>query len=452
MYVNLLAILLAIVPPALATAFLAAVSSSLRAQDAIELSTEKRVLDNGLTVILSPDDSTPLVAVRMFYKVGSRNEHTGITGAAHLFEHMMFNGTKRYRPKMFDRVLEQAGGAGNAYTSRDVTCYTTTVPPASLATVLDLEADRMTGLTVLPHILSNELRVVLEERRQMLEDKPVASARVVFLASLFEAHPYRWPVLGWASDVRKMDRKTCLDFYKTYYAPNNAVLSLAGDFEVEPTMDLIESYFGKLSRGPLIPAVRTVEPEHAHSGRMIVKKKTPNPVVLLGFHGPSARDKDAAVVDLIHEIMSRGAAARLYRRLILKEKIATLADLKHDWMIDAEPLYFEVSLFPGGDVERVEELLWEEIELLQEELCSAAELKRAIITRTAWLLRYGLGSPDEQATFLGRSEILVGDHRRVLALPALWAAITPERVREVARRFFVRDRAHVTVLMPEDDE
>ncbi|BCX48068.1 peptidase M16 [Haloferula helveola] len=418
----------------------------------IDLPTHRAELANGLVVVLAPDPAVPLVAVRLFYKVGSRNEHEGITGVAHLFEHMMFNGTEHYGPGMFDRVLEEAGGGGNAFTSTDLTCYTTTVPKNSLETILRLEADRMTGLQLQEKILNNEREVVLEEMRQSQEDSAVESARVVFMASLFQAHPYRWPVLGWRSDVEGIDADACRDFYRTYYAPNNAVLALSGDLDVDATLKLIEDKFGKIPRGPKVPGVRTAEPEREFTSRSTVTRRAPNPVLFVGFQGPAAKDEDHAVLDLADEILAAGPTARLYRRLVLEEKLATDVGLYLGLTVDPGPMYFEVSLHPGGDPKPVEAIISEELERLAKEPVPAEELERAITSRTADLVRQSLESPLARAEAIGESEVLAGDHRRVMKLPAIWRKVDPVRLQQVAAKYFRPEVAVVTVLSPTPED
>jgi predicted Zn-dependent peptidase len=416
--------------------------------DEIVLPTHKKVLANGMTVILAPDRQTPLVAVRLFYKVGSRNEHEGITGTAHLFEHMMFNGARRYGPKRFDAVLEAAGGAGNAQTTHDYTVYTTQVPPAALPVVFDLEADRMVGLDVSKHILAREIQVVLEERRQNLEDSPVAMLQSVFLTQLFQASPYRWPILGWASDVRKATVARCVGFYETYYAPNNAVLVLAGDLDVDATFAAVERAFGALPHGPEIPKVVTEEPERLFASRCELRRVAPNGTVLIGVIGPRAQDPEHPVLDLAQQLLANGLEARLYKRLVLRSRLATAVGFGHAVLQDKEPLTISIALAPGKDARAAEDAAFSELQTLCDAGVTAEELERARAGCTANLL-HNLATLGSRATLLGEQEVACGDHRRLVELPRLWAAVTPAQVAAALRKYFVRERAAVAVLVPE---
>jgi predicted Zn-dependent peptidase len=416
--------------------------------DELRLPVHKKVLDNGMTVLVAPDHGTPLVAVRLFYKAGSRNEHEGITGIAHLFEHMMFNGAKKYGPKQFDAVLERAGGAGNAFTTTDFTCYTTRVPKHSLPIVLDLEADRMRGLDLARHILAREVQIVLEERRQMLEDQPLAMLRATAVATLFQAHPYRWPVFGWASDVRKTTVPDCVAFYEACYAPNNAVLVLAGDVEPEAAFALAAQYFGALPRGRPISAVKTEEPPRLGPSRFELRRQAPNATLLVAVQGLPASDADTFGVDLLRAILTSGVNSRLVRRLVVADRCATSVTLAHDWMIDPEPISIEASMPPGEGPERAERALWEELERLQKDGVTPAELARAQIECTAGLYRR-LQTLGERATLLGKLEVVTGDHGRLHGIPTLYRSFTPGRLQAIANRLFARERSTTGVLLPE---
>ncbi len=436
--------LLALLAP-FTVAFPLTAQSASDAPPELPLSTFRRVLDNGMTVVVAPDRTVPLVAVRLLYRVGSRNEQVGATGMAHLFEHMMFNGARRFGPKRFDAVLESAGGAGNAFTTTDFTCYTTQVPPESLATVFDLESDRMVGLTIHKHMLGREVQIVLEERRQVLEDVPTALGQSLLIGSLFQAHAYRWPVLGWPSDIAATTVRACVDFHATYYAPDNAVLVLAGDVEPDAAFALVERYFGKLPRGPGPRDVVTVEPERTFATRLSLPSKAPNPTLFVGFVGPRAADPDHAAVDLLRQVLTNAASARLHRRLVQTDRTATSIAFSHGWLVDPEPMFFTASLPPGGDPAVVEAALFDEIRRLVDDGVDADEMTRARTGATASLLRE-LGTLGQRATTLGQFEIAVGDPRAVLALPQRYAVITGADLQRVASRFLRKDRAAVVVV------
>lgn len=409
--------------------------------------THRFVLDNGLTVIVAPDPDSEIVSVRLLYRVGSRDEQVGATGLAHLFEHMMFNGAARYGPKQFDAVLERAGGYGNAYTRNDFTSYFTDVPPESLATVLDLESDRMVGLDLNENMLAREKQVVRQERRQVLENQPDALLGSLLMSSLYQAHPNRWPILGWVADVEAASVETCRAFYAQHYAPNHAVLVLAGAVEADAARALVERFFGSLPASAT--ARREVAPEPAREFRshVVLEREAPAPVVLLGFLGPRALDPDHAALDLLAEILVRGRTARLVRRLVREDRSATDLDFQHDWTLDHEPVVLQLTLAPDANVAAVIDATFSEIDRLAGDGVTDDELARARTGASARLLRI-LATATGRANLFGQFEAVAGDHRACLALPARYAAIDNDRLRDVSRRLLARQHVAVAELRP----
>src|SRR5437588_1603189 len=210
---------------------------------------EERRLGNGLQIRLLPDRSLPVCTLYSFFRVGSRNERPGITGISHLFEHMMFNGSKKYGPKEFDRKLESAGGTSNAYTSNDLTAYYEDFASDALPLVLDLEADRMASLTIDDASLAREREVVKEERRFRTDNDIDGMMDEALGALAFLAHPYRWPVVGWMTDIEAITRQDCERYFRTYYAPNNCTLVLVGDFDGAAALALIEKIYSPIRSG-----------------------------------------------------------------------------------------------------------------------------------------------------------------------------------------------------------
>src|SRR6266536_4375950 len=201
-------------------------------------------LPNGLRVRLIAERSTPALSYYTFFQVGSRNEKLGTTGISHLFEHMMFNGAARYGPKEFDRVLESRGGSSNAYTSNDVTAYYEDFASDALETVIDLESDRMRSLALTPETLEQERQVVKEERRLRTENSVFGLMEEQLESLVFQAHPYRWPVIGWMDDIDRITRGDCAEFFRTYYAPGNAAIYAVGDLDPDATLGAIEREYG----------------------------------------------------------------------------------------------------------------------------------------------------------------------------------------------------------------
>ena len=210
---------------------------------------QAHTLDNGLKVLLLPDPALPNVALYTFFRVGSRNERPGITGVSHFIEHMMFNGTASVAPGEFDRRMEALGGSNNAATGEDVTYYTDWFPSGALETMLQMEAERIQGLTFDPKVLESERGVIVSERRLVIENDNEGLLDENVRATSIMAHPYHWDVIGWMSDIQGWRRDDVLQYYRTFYAPNNAVLVLVGDFEPARALELIRKYYGPCPAG-----------------------------------------------------------------------------------------------------------------------------------------------------------------------------------------------------------
>ncbi len=299
-------------------------------------------MKSGLQIRLLRDNSLPVCTLYNFFRVGSRNERPGITGISHLFEHMMFNGSKKYGPKEFDRRLEAAGGTSNAYTSHDLTAYYEDFASEALPLVLDLEADRMASLIIDDSSLAREREVVKEERRFRTDN-----------------------------DIDGMMDEG------SYYAPNNCTLVLVGDFEVEAAMREIERLYGGIPPGEPLPAATTGEPRQKGARRAEIRYPAQAPALLAGFRGPSGRDPDSLVLDLIETALSSGEGARLKRALVYEQELCVDSHVYYGWRMD--PGLFEISLKlnPGVDPQRAESSLWAELSRLSDEQISERELERA---------------------------------------------------------------------------
>jgi predicted Zn-dependent peptidase len=403
-------------------------------------------LPNGLRVRLLAERSLPTVSWYTFFQVGSRNERLGLTGISHLFEHMMFNGAARYGPKEFDRLLESRGGTSNAYTSNDVTAYYEDFASEALETVLDLESDRMRSLAVTPETLEQERQVVLEERRLRTDNSVFGLMEEQLEALVFLAHPYRWPVIGWSEDIERIGREDCLDYFRTYYAPNNAVIYGVGDLDPDATLRLVERWYGDIPSGPPPPPVAQGEPPQRGERRAAVRFPA-QPAVLAGWRGPEARHADTPALDLLQAALAIGESSRLRRRLVEEEELAVSVHASWGWRIDPGVFLLFAELAPGARRERAEEVLWEEIARVAARGVSAAELKRAQrLLRSAVL--HELATHNGVAHALGQAEALLGDWREAGRSLAQYAAVTPRDVREVARRWLDPGRRCVVVLEP----
>ncbi len=408
---------------------------------------EERSLKNGLQIRLLRDNSLPVCTLYGFFRVGSRNERPGITGISHLFEHMMFNGSKKYGPKEFDRRLEAAGGTSNAYTSHDLTAYYEDFASEALPLVLDLEADRMASLIIDDSSLARERDVVKEERRFRTDNDIDGMMDEALGALAFLAHPYRWPVIGWMSDIEAITRQDCERYFRSYYAPNNCTLVLVGDFEVEAAMREIERLYGGIPPGEPLPAATTGEPRQKGARRAEIRYPAQAPALLAGFRGPSGRDPDSLVLDLIETALSSGEGARLKRALVYEQELCVDSHVYYGWRMD--PGLFEISLKlnPGVDPQRAESSLWAELSRLSDEQISERELERAKNLVRNQLLR-ALATTNGRAHTIGQMEVMLGTWRAMLDLPDRYASITAADVQRVAQKTFAPHRRNVVTLVP----
>jgi predicted Zn-dependent peptidase len=406
------------------------------------------VLPNGLRVRLYPDRLVPAVSYYTFFQVGSRNERPGLTGISHLFEHMMFNGSERYGPKEFDRVLEAHGGASNAYTSNDVTAYYDDFASEALRTVVDLESDRMRGLRVTDEGLEQERSVVKEERRQRTENSTFGLMEEQLESLVFQAHPYRWPIIGWMDDIARIRREDCLDFFRTYYAPSNAAIYLAGDVEPEETLRLLEDAYGSIPAGPRVPEVAQGEPPQRGERRAAVRYPAQAPAMVAGFRGPAARSPDSAALDVLQVCLAAGEGSRLKRRLVQELEVAVSASVSWAWRVDPGIFMLFLEVGPATRPSRAEAALWEEIDRVARRGVSAAEVERARHQLRSFVLQE-LSTHNGVAHALGQAEALLGDWRRVGTALEQYRAVTPGDVRRVAREYLDPTRRSVVWLEPE---
>jgi len=264
-----------------------------------KLAATVETLKNGLKVILMEDHSVPVISRWTFYRVGSQNERPGITGISHFMEHMMFNGSAKYGPKEFDRVLESNGGFSNAFTSEDVTAYYEDFASNVLELCVDLDSDRMKSLALDQKYVISEMNVVKEERRLSVDNSVEGSMYEELGALAYKAHPYGWPVLGWMSDLEGITRDDAVSYFKTYYAPNNAILVIVGDFDTKKALELVHKYYDDIPAQTPPAPVRTVEPEQQGERRAELHKAAEMPAVLVGYHIPDVKSSDIYALDVL---------------------------------------------------------------------------------------------------------------------------------------------------------
>ena len=287
-------------------------------------------LDNGMQIVVVEDHRAPVVTHMVWYKVGAADEPTGKSGIAHFLEHLMFKSTENIASGEFSKIVSRMGGRDNAFTSQDVTAYFQNIARDRLATVMKMEADRMINLRLTEKEVTTERDVILEERRSRVENNPSAILDEQMSAALYQAHPYGTPVIGWHHEISKLNRKDALEFYKHYYAPNNAVLVVAGDVTLDEVTTLAKDTFGKIPANPNIKSrARPEEPPQRAARRVTLKDpRAGRPTLYREYLTPSyltAKPGEAEALDLLMKIVAGGSTSRVYKQLVVKEKLASNA-------------------------------------------------------------------------------------------------------------------------------
>jgi zinc protease len=412
------------------------------------LAVTEATLDNGLRVLIQEDPRNPIVAVQMFYRVGSRNELPGATGLAHFLEHMMFKGTPTRGRGEISRLIELNGGRDNAFTTKDMTGYHVNIAADRLDLVLTIEADRMRNLLLAPAEIDSERKVVMEERRSRIDDDPEGVVYEAMSSVAFLAHPYRWPIIGWMSDIARINPAELRAFYDTYYQPNNAILVIAGDVKAPDALALVRRHFGPIPRGANPAPVTALEPPQNDERRVIVRKEDAQlPVVNIAWHVPNFRSDDAPALEVLSTILSEGRASRLYRHLVYEKRMALGAGGEYSYSaLDPTLFWFYATLLPGQTPEAVEQALLGEVEQLKKEPVPAEELERARNQIEASFV-WQQDSVFSRASILGRFEMLGSWRLLDDYLPRI-RKVTAADLQQVARRYFLVDRKNISILLP----
>ena len=433
---------------ALCLGLVAGASAQTAALSDPQVAVTEATLENGLRVLVQDDPRNPIVAVQIFYRVGSRNERPGATGLAHFLEHMMFKGTPTYGRGQISRLIEENGGRENAYTTKDVTSYYTNIAADKLDLVLRIEADRMRHLLLDAAEIDSERKVVMEERRMRSEDDPDGLVNEAMSSLAFVAHPYRWPIIGWMSDIARINRTELRAFYDTYYLPNNAIVVIAGDVRAPAALAMVRRHFAGVRRGPAPPPVTAVEPPAIDERRLVVRREQAQlPVVNIAWHVPNHTSPDAPALELLSTVLSSGRASRLYQKLVYEKRMVLGAGGDYSYFsLDPSLFWFYAAPLPGQAPEAVEQALLAEIERLKQEVVPEEELARARNQIEASFV-WEQDSVFSRASALGRFEMLGSWRLFDDYLPRL-RAVTAADLQRVARTYFALDRKNVSILLP----
>jgi zinc protease len=408
---------------------------------------EERTLDNGLQIIVWPDDDIPNIAWYHYVRAGARNERPGITGISHFFEHLMFKASKGLPPGEFDRIMEAAGGVNNAYTNSDVTVYMDWFPRAALETIFRIESDRFARLEFEPDLVESERQVVLSERRSSVDDQNEWFLAEQVQATAFTAHPYQNPVIGWPSDIERWEIADLEHYHRLYYAPNNTTLVIVGDVEPAEVFALAERYFGPTPAQPPPPAVRTVEPPQTGQRRVAVNRPGLTPYLQVAFHTTEKRHPDTLALRMLVDILATGDSSRLHQRLIEQDRTAVALTGIVDAEFDPGMSWFLLTLPADGSTAVAEATLFEELARIATDGVDEAELAKV---RNIQLANYwrALATIDGKAELLGDHAVFHGDWREALTLPERIEAVTPEQIRRIAREYFRVENSSVGVVVP----
>ena len=406
---------------------------------------QSTTLANGMKVIVWTDRDIPNVALYNWVRVGSRNEVPGITGLAHFFEHMMFNGSAKRAPGEFDRLMEAQGGANNAFTSDNVTVYQDWIPRSALGLVFDLEADRLANLSFDPQVVESERGVVYSERRLRSEDSNGGFLSEQVQATAFVAHPYQFPTIGWPADIQGWTIEDLQKFFKINYAPNNCTLILVGDVSTEEGFALAKKYLEPIPRQTPPPPVRTTEPLQVGEKRVFVERDAQTPLLYLAYKSPAANDPQGPAINLLMSILTEGDSSRLHRLLVEEKKIAIEVTGYFDEGFDPGLTWLQLTLPQGAKSAEVEQALDAALAHLVAQGVTDAELARAknLYASAFWKQ---LATINGKAALLGQFEVYEGDYQKLFDSPATYDKVTREDVQKAAALVFQKNRRTVGVL------
>jgi zinc protease len=425
-------------------------AASAAAQDA-QFPVATKTLKNGMKVLVQSDHSIPNVALYVFYRIGSRNEHPGTTGLSHFFEHMMFNGAKKYGPGDLDKVMEAHGGSNNAYTTRDVTVYQDWFPHSTMPLIFDIEADRIENLSFDPAKIKSEREVVASERRLSVDNEDAGVLNEQLWATAFIAHTYQWPVVGWMSDIQQWTLEDLKHHFAMGYSPSNATMVVVGDVSPEEVFSLCEKYIEPIPSHPPPPPVTTVEPEQLGERRLVVHKPAQLPMLMIGYHVPQTNNKDYYALNILTTALYHGESSRMYQRLVDKDQIALDVESFTEPAFDPTLDIIFAQPRQGVDPQLCERAIYEELERAKSAPISDQELEKAKNIRLMEFYQR-MRTINGRGNTIGTYEVFFGDYNKLFDAAKSYAAVTKEDVQRVAKEYFGENNRTVATLLPESQE
>jgi zinc protease len=424
-------------------------SAPMRAQET-QFPVATKTLKNGMKVLVQPDHSIPNVALYIFYRVGSRNERPGTTGISHFFEHMMFNGAKKYGPGDLDKVMEANGGSNNAYTSRDVTVYQDWFPRSTMPLIFDIEADRIENLSFDPAKIRSEREVVASERRLSVDNDNGGLLDEQLWATAFIAHTYQWPVIGWMSDIEHWTIEDLKHHFAMGYSASNATMVVVGDVTSEEVFQLCEKYIEPIPAHAPPPPVTTVEPEQLGERRLVVHKPSELPLLLIGYHVPQSNNADFYALNVLRTVLFQGESSRMYQRLVDKDQIALDVSSESDSAFDPTLAIIVAQPKQNIDPAACEKAIYEELERVKSAPISDQELEKAKNIRLMEFYQE-MRTINGRANTIGTYEVFFGDYNKLFDTAKNYGAVTKEDVQRVAKAYFGANNRTVATLLPENE-
>jgi zinc protease len=408
-------------------------------------------LGNGLTLLYLEDASAPVVSYFTWYAVGSRHERPGKTGLAHLFEHLMFNETESLKAGEFDRQLEENGAESNAATWVDWTYYYESLPADRFPLAVKLESERMSRLVLRDKQVASEKEVVANERRYRVDDDVEGAASELLYKTAYTKHPYHWPTIGWMPDILGFTPQDCEGFYRTYYAPNNALIVVVGDVRELDVLREVRDAYGKLAASVIPPEDCEAEPPQTDVRDVEISKPTATEKLLVAYHGPALGDADHAALTVLAEILFGGRASRTHRTMVIEKEIASEV---RGWVATfRDPGLFEVFVTAreGHDTAELLRALDHELDRARRDVVSEDELARAKARLELSALQ-SLESTSGKAEQIGFYDLVLGDPASVFRRLDAYRRVTASDVRKAARRYITQTGRTIIRVIPEDDD
>lgn len=412
------------------------------------LKVAKMTLPNGLAVLALEDHAVPSVALHTVFKVGSRDERPGITGISHLFEHMMFNGSAKYKPKVFDHLIEAGGGYSNAFTTSDTTEYMEEFSTGTLDTVLQLEADRIRALKLDKQNIEQERGIVKEERRVNTDNSVEGSMNELLWNNAFVAHPYRWDTIGFMKDIDAIRLEDAKAYFRIHYAPNNAIMAVVGDFNTADLFARIRKYFTDIPRQPAPRPVINAEPPQRGEKRIAFHRAAELPALMMAYHIGSFKDPDDPALDVLSAILARGESSRLYQELVYREQIATSVSGTNESRADPGLFTFYAQAQQGHTATECESAIYAVLDDIRKNGVTPRELQKAKNGIRASFLS-GFKTNESRAQLLSEYESNWGNWRMLGDYLSRHDRVTAADVQRVANKYFSDRNRTVLTLFPE---